>query len=95
MISVIPDDMWDVSGAQRRSPVVLCPRRSEAGQADGESGADASRVKRRSRGGSALRVLIAELDEHFPLVSLVLIAEAVARGSVWCHFTCRSGSQTW
>ncbi|CAN6875304.1 unnamed protein product [Brassica oleracea] len=73
--------MWDVSGAQRRSPVVLCPRRSEAGQADGESGADASRVKRRSRGGSALRVLIAELDEHFPLVSLVLIAEAVARGS--------------
>ncbi|WZZ73365.1 hypothetical protein YC2023_084735 [Brassica napus] len=71
--------MWDVSGAQRRSPVVLCPRRSEAGQADGESGADASRVKRRSRGGSALRVLIAELDEHFPLVSLVLIAEAVAR----------------
>ena len=75
--------------------MVLCPRRSEAGQANGESGADASRVKWRSRDGPALRVLIAELDEHFPLVSSVLIAEVVARGSVWCHFTCRSGSQTW
>ncbi|KAF3523377.1 hypothetical protein F2Q69_00050099 [Brassica cretica] len=93
MISVIPDDMWDVSGAQRRSPVVLCPRRSEAGQANGESGADASRVKWRSRDGPALRVLIAELDEHFPLVSSVLIAEAegrvVVRGAVptWGWFS--------
>ncbi|KAF2595368.1 hypothetical protein F2Q70_00044456 [Brassica cretica] len=85
--------MWDVSGAQRRSPVVLCPRRSEAGQANGESGADASRVKWRSRDGPALRVLIAELDEHFPLVSSVLIAEAegrvVVRGAVpaWGWFS--------
>ncbi|WZZ46678.1 hypothetical protein YC2023_042937 [Brassica napus] len=29
--------MCDVSGAQWRSPVVLCPRQSKAGQADGES----------------------------------------------------------
>ncbi|KAH0874533.1 hypothetical protein HID58_071895, partial [Brassica napus] len=95
MISVIPDDMWDVSGAQRRSPVVLCPRRSEAGQANGESGADASRVKWRSRDGPALRVLIAELDEHFPLVSSVLIAEVVARGSAEGRVVVRGAVPTW
>lgn len=52
--------------------MVLCPRRSRSGQANSESGADASRVKRRSRDGSAFRVQVPELDECFHPVSFVL-----------------------
>ncbi|KAL0740660.1 hypothetical protein Bca4012_082173 [Brassica carinata] len=53
---------------------------AEAGQAKGESGAEASQVKQASRDGLALRVQVLVFDERFLLSLVGPKPEAVARG---------------